>query len=311
MTLLSQNAPETHAWLQAGASRLYRLAQLLDEFPSLHHEPSEDPLHQGLDPIIQTLCELNPLEMKLRLPAKAVLAESYWMLKSQHLKDVLAALSLLPAERIPGTLHQDLYREISRLIHRHLLAQLLIDIILNPEVAHPLKRAAASNLVDLWDQNSQQDTLSDFFQMIHSLWHARTRIRVQYGTLLGTAELLQLLEAECDPVVLTFFTEHPVDQEDACAFQEFLFGLSYEEILFLQEHMKEQGLSAIGQQEVDTLLAHHKEYIPLNGVTLMDPHYIYRSYKQRRSRARHRVESQSPGPHHTAEQLLVLYLLQQ
>lgn len=309
MNLLKKSAPSSHQWLEKGESRLRQLGTLLDTYPSLHQLYAEDPLQQGPEAIIQTLCELNPLELKLRLPSKAVLAESYWMLKSQHLKGMQAALHALPEGTVSTEFNKLLYSEISRMIHIHLLAQLLIDVILNPTVPAALKQAAASNLIDLWDQSAQQETLSHFFQMINSLWDARATVQVQYGTLLGTAELMQLLEAECDQVVLDFFLQPTEREDETYAFQEFLFALTYEEIKILGTYMEENNLSVIGHDVVEEILPDRAER-PLPGTAAStDPHKIYRSYKRRRSQARHRRSSGQPGPQHTAEQFLVLYLL--
>ncbi len=310
MELLQKGTPKAWKWLQSGYHRLEQLGQLLDDFPSLRKTHASDPFEQGLDALIESLCDLNPLELKLRLPGKAILAESYWMLQSRYLKDVLALLQDLP-EEAPLPLQQSLFHEISHLIHTHLLAQLLIDVILNPYVEHHLKQHAASNLLDLWDQSASQETLSDFFRMIRSLWEARIQVQVQYGTLLGTAELLQLLEARCDPTVLDFFTQNDVSEEEAYAFQEFLFALSFEEIHQLQEYMKQHGLSAISQHQVASILTHHTNSSPPSNSNDPDPHKIYRSYKRRRAHARHRTQTEKPGPRNTAEQLLVLYLMRQ
>lgn len=309
MNLLKKCNCPSYQWLQQGEMRLRQLGTLLDEYPSLHQLYNDDPLQQGPEAIIETLCELNPLELKLRLPSKAVLAESYWMLKSQHLKGMQAAIHDLKADLIPRGFRKTLHREISRMIHIHLLAQLLIDVILNPGVPGPLKQAAASNLIDLWDQSAQQETLSDFFRMINSLWDARAMIQVQYGTLLGTAELMQLLEAECDPVVLDFFLEPTEREEEAYAFQEFLFALTYEEIKLLRAYMEEKDLSVIGHDVVEQVLPDRAERPPFGQAAYTDPHKIYRSYKRRRSQARYRTSSDQPGPRHTAEQFLVLHLL--
>ena len=308
LDFLQDRSPGAWSWLQSGHDRLARLGQLLDEFPSLRRSHASDPFQQGLDSLIESLCDLNPLELKLRLPGKAVLAESYWMLQSRYLKDVLTLLQD-QQESPPASLEKALFREISHLIHTHLLAQLLIDVILNPDVEHKLKRRAASNLLDLWDQSARQETLSDFFRMIRSLWEARIRIRVQYGTLLGTVELLQLLEAQCDPVVLDFFTQQEVSEEEAYAFQEFLFALSYEEILLLQDYMEQHNQTSISQHDVNHILNLQADSTPPESSRDTDPHKIYRSYKRRRTHVRHRTQTDKPGPRNTAEQLLVLYLL--
>jgi hypothetical protein len=232
------------------------------------------------------------------------------MLKSHFFKDLLQGLASIPGTSFPAELYSYLVYEVSQLIHTHLLAQLLIDVILNRSVAHAIKQSAASYLLNLWDQCLSDDALSHFFRMIRSLWDARIKVQVQYGTLMGTSELAQLLEAQCDPLVLEFFMQPDAPEQEAAAFREFLFGLSHEEIEQLHNEMHERGLHAIDREQVSQMLyATSGAASSLDSLMVSDPHFIYRSYKRRRMQARHRAHTNTKGPLHTIEEYLLLNIL--
>lgn len=310
MRLVEEHHPTLLPSLQDSETRLQRLGQLLSEYPSLSANSADAPLQQSVETLLDTLIHLNPLEMKLRMPTKALLADSYLMAKTQHIKDLLAVIAELPAPAERPELHRQLSHQIEHIIHTYLLGQLLIDVILNQDISHQTKQVAAKSLLSLWDQYSDHESLSEFFMMIRSLWDARLHIQVLYGTLMGTSELFQLLEAECDPVILQHFTESELSEAEGQAFEEFLFGLSYEEIKLLRTEMKKRDLSVIGKQQVADFLGCTLESLhPTREMTGQDPHLIYRSYKRRRFQCRYRSNTGSLGPRKTAEEFLVLSLL--
>ncbi|MCB9638577.1 MAG: hypothetical protein H6728_02490 [Myxococcales bacterium] len=309
MELLCAEDPSAYAILLQGEGRLMRLSLLLRDYPSLRSQEDLGPYHRDTDTLIDTLCCLDPLELKLRMPSKAVLVESYMLTKAQHLKGLLLAMLGLPSSETRNTLRSALFLEISNIIHTYLLYQLLLDVILDEDLDREIKRHSARYLITLWDTCAAQQELSGFFHIIRSLWDARLHIRVRYGTLLGTDELLQLIEAECDPMILDHFTDRDLSEEEAIAFQEFLFGLTYEELLRLRNEMKAQGIHVISSKEVTQMLnipkTERNQHLGLE----QDPHEVYRSYKRRRFQARYRIKNNLEGPRRTAEEYLVLWIL--
>ncbi|MCK6508551.1 hypothetical protein L6R29_01110 [Myxococcota bacterium] len=309
MEMLCKEDPAAYAILLQGEGRLIRLSLLLRDYPSLRSQEDLGPYHRDTDSLIDTLCYLDPLELKLRMPSKAVLVESYMLTKAQHLKGLLLSVHGLPPTERRNALRSALFFEVSNIIHTYLLYQLLLDVILDEHLDREIKRHSARYLIALWDTCAAQEELSGFFHIIRSLWDARIHIRVRYGTLLGTDELLQLLEAECDPLILEHFMDRDLSEEEAAAFQEFLFGLTYEELLRLRDTMKSQGMRVISSQEVSQMLSLPKPTQSHYFGMEQDPHEVYRSYKRRRFQARYRLKNSLEGPRRTAEEYLVLWIL--
>ncbi len=297
-------------WLREEEKTLSQLRELLTSLREIYsllnsvHSGMGD--FRGTQEFIDILCNLNSLELKLHLPPKGLLAESFLMLKMHLFKILKRGLS----EGSPAELLDGLIKEISDIIHTYLLGQLLIDLLLNSQVEEEIRQLAAHYLLKFWEECSKNEDLSDFFQYIHALWDARVNVQVKYGSLLGTSELIQLIEAKCPSHIINFFTEQGSDTEESQAFQEFLFGLSYEQIQILLREMELRGLSAISPREVKKILqATPDREFEESGGPFRDPHLVYRSYKQRRLWARHRKQNNLPGPKRTAEEFLILHLL--
>ncbi|MEM1007829.1 MAG: hypothetical protein AAGJ35_02380, partial [Myxococcota bacterium] len=309
MALVQTHNPEAVSILRQSEFRLNQLAAILSDYPGLESEEELGPFYRDVDTLLEVLCALDPLELKLRLPSKALLVESYMVNKAQHLKGVLAMIaSIEPHEE--SALQTQLFLGIREIVHSYLLYQLLLDVILDERVEMEVKRKSARYLIALWDTCAAQRSLSGFFEYIRSLWDARILIRVQYGTLLGTSELFQLLEQNCEPKVLAYFMERTLSEEESWAFQEFLLGLSYEQLLLLHERMKKHKINAISSSKVKELLTHSEPQQHLESHH-RDPHRVYRSYKRRRFQARSRLRRDLPGPRRTAEEYLVFWLLTQ
>ncbi|MBK06205.1 MAG: hypothetical protein CL920_10000 [Deltaproteobacteria bacterium] len=299
---------DAYTLLEANQQRLIRLMQLLQDYPSLREEQALGGHYRNTDTLLDLLCSVEPLELKLKLPSKAILSEGYMTTKIQHLKGIYFTLIRIHSPACPPRLKKRVFDALGNTIHTYLLYQLLLDVVLNKGAPRALKRISAAHLVSLWDTSTSQESIGEFFALIRSLWDARMNVQVQYGTLLGTSELMQLIEAQCPPQVLDHFIEQQIDDEEAFAFQEFLFGLSFEELTQLRSVMEQQGLSIITEQEVRRMLnrplgsagTDHRE----------DPHVVYRSYKRRRMKARYRRDTNAPGPQRTAEEYLVHALLE-
>ncbi|MGZ5970373.1 MAG: hypothetical protein ACXWP4_22035, partial [Polyangiales bacterium] len=104
--------------------------------------------------------------------------------------------------------------------------------------------------------------------------------------------------------VLDYFMED-VPDEQLQAFEEFLFGISHEEIQRLRQHLLEQSKSVVSPDDARRVLGRHKEsWIPAGG-----PQSFYSSYKNRRVRAAYRLLTNTPGPKKTAEEYVMTAFL--
>jgi len=61
--------------------------------------------------------------------------------------------------------------------------------------------------------------------MLNSMWEAKTRFTVAYGTLSGTSEILAMIREGCDPTVLDYFAADHISEEEQQALIEMVFNV--------------------------------------------------------------------------------------
>jgi hypothetical protein len=96
------------------------------------------------------------------------------------------------------------------------------------------------------------------------------------------------------------------NKETKWALEEFLFGLSYEEIFEVRSRLISSGISAIGRDEVRSYIGGHPAY---GIVQDADPRGIYDFYIDRRDAAIFRKRISAPGPKKTLEEIYLKYLM--
>jgi hypothetical protein len=140
--------------------------------------------------------------------------------------------------------------------------------------------------------------------VLDSVWRARNKLRPVIGTTLGTTEFFRLLRECTDTRFLEYF-EGDVPEEQLQAFEEFLFGLSWEQISKLRERMRVDNTSAVSSEEANAALSRPASWAPRQD----GPQALYTSYKKRRVKAQYRVLTATPGPRKTAEEFVMTSFL--
>jgi len=144
--------------------------------------------------------------------------------------------------------------------------------------------------------------------VLESVWNARSRLAPAFGTMVGTSELL-LLSIEMDDTWRRFIATQTGDRDVSMALEEFLFGLSYEDIQRVKNILKDRGISAIGRHEVAAFL--DKEDELETTFDDADPRSFYLGYSVRRDNAKARLRMNQPGPHHTLEDHYMKFILEE
>ena len=88
--------------------------------------------------------------------------------------------------------------------------------------------------------------------------------------------------------------------------EEFLFGISFEQINRLRTILKEQGVKAIGRDEVSAYLGERVK-TDIN----LDYRDFYLLYTVRRDNARARQRLHLEGPKHTLEDFFIQFVMEQ
>ena len=151
---------------------------------------------------------------------------------------------------------------------------------------------------------SQAVESKDPLTVLQTVWEARRNLAPAFGTMVGTSELL-LISIQMDETWTAFLRERLSDKDVSQAMEEFLFGLSYEQIQTLRRILRERGIAAIGRDEISTFL---EQEIKIDVAS--DLRDFYMQYTVRRDNARTRKRLQIQGPHNTLEDHYMRFVLE-
>lgn len=290
--------------LTANLARLHGLAELLSESSSIASSwRARGGRGSSDESLIELLCRVPDYDLDLHLPTKAVLGQAYLIAKINFLKGLGYALEPLDA---PPELSQRIELEVGQSIYSKLAEELFISIVTSPDAAQGVKAGAARFLFRVWDERLLVE-VDDFAPILESVWKARSKVLPVLGTMLGTQEVFQLFRETSDFRFLDYFGAEGVAEEQTLAFEEFLFGLSYEDIKKLREHLSEQGKACVSIEEARTLLGRAKPSWMPHG---SGAQALYTSYKKRRVKAHYRALTGANGPKKTAEEYVMIAFLQ-
>ncbi len=249
------------------------------------------------------MCRLPDYDLDLHVPTKVVLGQAYLVMKINFFKGLGYALEGTGA---PGDLHDRIAFEAGQSIFSKLAEELFLAIITDPKGAQTVKVHAARSLFDLWE-NRLSAEIDDFAPVLESVWIARNNMRPVLGTLRGTHELLRMLAGTQDHSFLDHFTMEEVPEEETQAFEEFLFGISHEEIQKLRLHLESHASTGVvSPDDARSILGRSAEsWAPMGG-----PQAIYSSYKKRKVKASYRVITGADGPKKTAEEYVMISFLE-
>lgn len=281
------------------------VAQAIEACPSFLEQQRLGNRVRSAESLIEALCRSENSNIELEIPTGAVLGRAFVLAKINFLKALSYTLDLAGA---PGA---DPARQVREVMGDTILSklgeELLTAAISNPHNPTDLRRAAAHRLLGMWS-NRLQVPVGEFPPVLLSAWRARGKVRALFGTLMGASELLSLVREECESRFVNYFVREHVTRDEKEAFQEFLFGVSYEEIEKLRAYMQEHNLHVISPEQVQEVLK-DRVLAPLLGTP--SPEIIYNSYCRRRLRADYRAMSGVPGPKKTAEGYIMESLLRE
>lgn len=293
------------ATFRQAALSLPLVAQAIDSMPTTLASQRMGRRERDADTLVEQLCQSDQSSLEFSMPTRAVLSRALLLAKINFLKAVLYVLEEAGAEvRASVAVVAGL---IGEAVFSKLAEELLCAATANPFNSMLLRRAAARKLVAIWDERRTLP-VSMLSPILVSAWRARLKVRAVYGTLIGVSEVFSLIREECEPDFVNFFAREHVTDDEVEAFREFLFGLPFENLQLVRNHMQEHGLKVVSPKLVQKLVGSPQQSLPMGDPS---PEQIYHSYWRRRIRAEYRVIMHSPGPRKTAEGYLMEMLLRE
>ncbi len=305
---VERDNPEQGALLRVNLEIVAGAAEVIRKCPSISRESDAA---NGRAPfsgeaLIDLLCRVPDYDLDLHIPTKAVLGQAFLIAKINFLKALGYALD---AGGSPNDALRDrIVEETGQSIYSKLAEELFVSIVTDPAGRADVKASAAQFLFRIWEDRLEIE-IDDFAPVLESAWLARNKVRPVMGTLLGTHEVFQLFREARDDRFLDYFGNDDVPEEQLLAFEEFLFGLSHEEIGELRQYMLAHGADVVSLDQARALLGgggHRKSWAPGHD----GAQALYTSYKKRRVKALYRALTDVPGPKKTAEEYVMTAFLQ-
>ncbi len=299
---LRTTAPEALENLAARISDLERLTATIARFPSLmQRQVIAGQEVRTQESLIHALLDFRNGDRMLHLPTKAILGKGFLVAKFHTF---VAISKTARNQHFPRVELEQLRSATLAIMFTIMAEDVYLSLLEDTSISLDIREQIATSLIILWEHRSDQ-TVADIAPVLEAVWLARDKIVPAFGTMVGTSELLRLT-IELDEQWTSFIKNRLEDPDVSKALEEFLFGLSFEQINLLKEKIKEQKYLSISRDDVYALLGEH---IPVD--IEFDPRNFYLRYTIRRDNARARTRMNKEGPHKTLEDHFVKFILEQ
>lgn len=302
-TALAQHAPDRLDRLQNRLKDVTDLAKSIARFPSLLERSSMTTSTRTPEALVETLISYQEDgDTTLHMPSKATLGKGFLIAKI-HTFFSMSKLAKNYAHMDDKQV-KEYADETTAMMFTLMAEDVYFNLIRDKTISIDMRREIANYLIILWEHRSDQ-TISDIAPVLQSVWNARRSLAPAFGTMMGTSELL-LVTLQMDEQWNSFIREKLSDTDVSQAMEEFLFGVSHEQVLRLKEILKNQGVKSIGRDEVSSYLGERVK-TDIN----LDYRDFYLLYTVRRDNARARQRLHIPGPKKTLEDHFFRFIMEQ
>lgn len=279
------------------------LAAALQTFPLVFEEQTLGRRRRDLDTLVDLLEKASDADFDLFQPTRASIVRAL-VLARLNLWRLLRYLAEECCGETRPELHDAIDARLHACVYEKLTEELLASVCMESSIPRTLRRLATADLVSLWD-DSPSEQVRAFFPLLEATWEARRRMRVSVGTLLGVSEIMRLLQAGCAPQFVEYFSRSRLSKDEGMAFQEFLIGVSSEQLISLEQLLEDTGRCSISPEEAEEALG-----LESRGEQGHLGVAAYHFYRERYLQAAARRIRNLPGPKHTAEEYMLLYYLE-
>lgn len=293
--------PDRYEVFQKRISDLRNLAVSIANFPSLlerHELTGGERTRQSL--IDSLIDHQDRGDYILQLPSKASLGKGFLVAKIHTFSSLYKVARNIKEQE---DVIQYFQTETITMMFSLLAEDIYLNLIQDKSIPLDFRREIAMSLLLLWEHRSDQ-SISYIAPVLQSVWTARRKLAPAFGTMMGTSELM-LISMQLDDQWTSFIRAMLKDPGVSQAMEEFLFGISFEQILKLRSILRTRGIAAIGRDEVSAFLGTH-----IKSDAGLDYRDFYSMYTIRRDNARARERMGLPGPHKTLEDYFIRYVME-
>jgi hypothetical protein len=293
---LETNCPSEIDQVRSRFKCLRDLGAAVSQYPSIRESQVLLGEVRDGEKLAETLCSFSSPFRLLRIPSKVVATRSFLVAKF-HSFSMLGYL-VHGEEGLAAAVRNVIFSIICTLVADEVYFSCLEDPSFSPKI----KEKLACDLISLWDYGTDP-RVTRHLPALRALWTARDQTPPSFGTMDGTSELVRIT-MDMDKDWQDFISGETSDEETCWALEEFLFGLSFEEIQKVRNRLIRFGVSAVGYDEVHSYLGSKPLYTQVKD---HDPRAVYDFFVDRRDAGRFRKQFSAPGPRHTLEEIYLKY----
>jgi len=250
--------------------------------------------------LVESLCKVTSDSRLLSLPTKTVLGKAYLVAKFHTFVAFMKVSENLHLEAsLISRLKDTVFNIMFTIMAEDVYISLLASNLLCPNV----REEVARSLADLWESMLDEHT-THFSSILTTIWDARAHIAPVFGTMLGTSEFFSF-SGYVGARWSCFISKKLKIKEVMWALEEFLFGISYEEIHLVRERLEQEKIESVSRDEVFSMLSRSDSFAS------SDVRSFYASYSERRNNADARKRLSVEGPKNILEDYCVLSLFEE
>ena len=287
--------------LMNNESALFDLARSISQYPSILGTQHLGTTSRSVDTLVENLRIHDSADLVLYIPTKALLGKGFSIAKINFFYMILYLVRDLGDMDEMKTFIFDI---ISNNIFTVMAEEVFLSIIADHNISQHIRNNAGYLLANIWEYRMDHG-VREFSPVLNNIWHAREKLKPAYGTMLGISELFKISE-NSSGVWIDFLQRDDLSGEEIDSMQEFLLGLTYEEMNHLNEIMTKTGKSCINFQDITLVLGKEKIYPEYS---YEDPRELFKSYRHRHKNAGFRLRAVKEGPKKTLEEYIMCYLL--
>lgn len=300
MPLIREKDPEKAKSFERRFENLEHLANAMSRFPSLLEKHELVGGTRTPTSLIDSLIDHQDTgDSTLQLPSKASMGKAFLVAKMHTLSSLTKYFRHLGTEY--SKYEKAFSNETVLCVFSLLVEDVYLNLIRDKSQPSEFRREWAISLLLLWE-HWNDTAVADVAPVLQSVWTARRRLAPAFGTMMGTSELL-LISMQMDDQWISFIKQKMGDSGVTQAMEEFLFGISYEQINYLRQNLREKGIPAIGRDEVSKFLGEH-----VKADAGLDYRDFYSLYTIRRDNARARLRMHLDGPKKTLEDYFIQFV---
>jgi hypothetical protein len=295
---LKEKRPQDYVLVHERFRRLCNLGDAVFDYPSIKDTQFVKDILINENQLTESLLAFSAPSHMLRIPAKVAALRSFLIAKFH-------AFSLLSRLTEKNEALHNPVKNISFSVVFTLMAEdVYFSCLDDPGFSTNTKSRLANDLIALWDSGTDQRSIHHLMAL-SSLWKARDSAPPSFGTMDGNTELLRIsIDMDANTEWEDFLKEESTSDYTRWALEEFLFGLSYEEIIKIRNRLARYGVSSVGHDELRSYLDSKPVYSVVND---QDPRAIYDFFIERRDACHLRKRVNAPGPLHTLEEVYLKY----